>query len=211
LAAAVTLHEPATFLTDCLLAGLAWTLAWRLRPGHGSARWWKHTFTLTGVSALVGGTFHGFAPNVPSSVQSLWWLATLWVISGVSACLLLGLIAEIAPAGHRSFWRVAVVAKLVLALLAVAFRPDFVVVIVDYGVALTAWLLAALLVPRPWRGWMLAGIGLSVGAAIVQQSGWPRLPFFNHNDLYHLIQAIGLMAFFQGARRLGMSDKLGSL
>lgn len=207
----MTLHEPATFLTDCLLAGLALTLAWRLRPGGGAARWWRHTFTLTGVSALVGGTFHGFAPNASVPVQALWWLATLWLISGVSACLLLGLIAEVAPAGHRTFWRVVVVAKLALALVVAALRPEFVVAIVDYGIALAAWLLAALSVSRRWRGWMLAGIGLSVGAAIVQQSGWPRLPLFNHNDLYHLIQAIGLIAFFQGARRLGMSDKLGSL
>ena len=76
-------------------------------------------------------------------------------------------------------------------------------------VAAVALVLAALLVPRPWRSWMLAGIGLSVGAAIVQQSGWPRLPFFNHNDLYHLIQAIGLFAFFWAMKNKQYDDPEG--
>lgn len=202
----MTIHEPATFLTDCVLAALAATLAWRLRVAGPAAGWWRRAFVLIAVSAIVGGTYHGFAPHAPEAARSLWWFATLATISGVSACLLLSLIHEMAPVGRIPLWRGIVTAKLIVALLVAAARPEFIVAIADYGLALGAWLLASLRVARPWRGWMLAGIGLSAAAAVVQQSDWPRLTHFNHNDLYHLIQALGLIAFFQGARRLGMSN-----
>lgn len=206
----VNLHEPATFLTDCLLAGLALFLAWRLRVPAPTVRWWRRTFGLTAASAFVGGTYHGFGPNFSTALQSIWWLVTLWIISGVSACLALSLLHELAPARWQPLWRRVIGLKFALALTAAIVWPVFLVAIVDYGLALASWLVAALAVCRPWRGWMLAGLGLSVGAAVVQQSGWPRLPYLNHNDLYHLVQALGLIAFFRGARRMGMSDKLGS-
>lgn len=208
--ATVNLHEPATFLTDCLLAGLALGLAWRLRAAAPAVQWWRRTLGLTAASAFVGGTYHGFAPNFGPTLQSAWWLATLWIISGVSACLALGLMHELAPPPRWRIWRRIIGAKFALAAAAAVAWPVFLIAIVDYGLALVAWLIAAHATRRPWRGWMLAGLGLSVGAAVVQQSGWPQMPHFNHNDLYHLIQALGLIAFFQGARRLGMSDKLGS-
>ncbi len=206
----VNLHEPATFLTDCLLGGLALFLAWRLRAPTPAVRWWRHTFVLTSASAIVGGTYHGFGPNFPPAFQSAWWLITLWIISGVSACIAMSLLHELAPAQRQPFWRRVIGFKFALALAIAVVRPDFGVAIVDYGLALASWLVAAVAVRRAWSGWILAGLGLSAVAAIVQQSGWPRLPAFNHNDLYHLIQALGLIAFFQGARRLGMSDKQGS-
>ena len=54
---------------------------------------------------------------------------------------------------------------------------------------------------RPWRGWMLAGIGLSIIAALVQQLGWAPAPHFNHNDLYHVIQALALGGFYRAGRK----------
>ena len=111
----MNLHEPATFLTDCLLAGLALALAWRLRAAASAVRWWRRTLGMTAASALVGGTYHGFAPNFGPALQSAWWLATLWIISGVSACLALSLMHELAPPPRLRFWRTLIGAKGALA------------------------------------------------------------------------------------------------
>jgi len=54
---------------------------------------------------------------------------------------------------------------------------------------------------RPWRRWMLAGVGLSIAAAVVQQMHWGFSPRFNHNDVYHLIQAFALIAFYCAGRK----------
>ena len=49
---------------------------------------------------------------------------------------------------------------------------------------------------------VLAAIALSIVAALVQQLHLAPAPWFNHNDLYHLIQALGLVAFYRAALRL---------
>ena len=82
-------------------------------------------------------------------------------------------------------------------------QPVFLVAIADYGLALLAWVAAALFCQRAWRGWMLGAIGLSVVAAVVQQAKWAPHPQFNHNDLYHVIQAGALCLFYRAALHLG--------
>ena len=36
----------------------------------------------------------------------------------------------------------------------------------------------------------------------MQQSGWSLAEHFNHNDLYHVIQMVGLYCFYRGALAL---------
>ena len=48
--------------------------------------------------------------------------------------------------------------------------------------------------------WLAAGIGVTIVGLAVQQSDFPRLANFNHNDAYHVIQIVGLFLFFRCAR-----------
>ena len=48
---------------------------------------------------------------------------------------------------------------------------------------------------------MLAGVAVSVLAALVQASGFALHAHFNHNDLYHVIQIAAMFAFYKGFRR----------
>jgi MFS family permease len=202
----MTLYEPTTLLTDCLLAALAGWFAWRLhrqRPAANLAqRWWSRTLGLTAVSALVGGTSHGFGPNFPPAVADAWWLATLLVIFLISAAMAMSLLHEIVPAEKQGPWRALIAVKLAGFTGAAILKPVFVVAIVDYGLAMVAWAAAALILRPVWRNWMLAAIGLSVIAAIVQQLQWPQFSCFNYNDLFHVIQALALVGFYRAARLL---------
>jgi hypothetical protein len=88
-----------------------------------------------------------------------------------------------------------------LALLgAVLSFPHFVIAIVDYGLAMLSWAGAALYASRPWRGWILTAVALSATAVWVQQSGFSWSTYLNHNDLFHLIQALALIGFFRAAK-----------
>ena len=49
---------------------------------------------------------------------------------------------------------------------------------------------------------MIVGIALSITAAVVQQLRWAPFPWFNHNDLYHVIQAVAFVGFYRAARHL---------
>lgn len=204
----MSVHEPATLLTDYLLAVLAGWLAWRLHraiPGAipPARLWWIRALGLTAISAFVGGSYHGFAPNFSSDVTELWWIATLLIISLLSAVMALSLLHELRPTGRRQLWFGLIVVKFAHFAVAAIILQKFAVVIIDYGLVMLAWAVATVCLQRSWSGWMLAAILLSVLAALVQQMHWALSPRFNHNDLYHVIQALALVGFYRAGRRLG--------
>ncbi len=153
------------------------------------------------LSALVGGLYHGFAPNFHTAVDGGWWRVVLCLICVMGLTMAVSLIHEIRPRGGG--WMRLVGAKFLLSVSAVMFWPDFRVAMADYGLAMLAWVVAALVLRRKWSGWMLLGVGLSAVAGWVQQSGWGLSPGFNHNDVFHVIQALALVGFYRAGCGLG--------
>jgi hypothetical protein len=204
----MTLHEPATLITDYLLALVALVLGLRLRrpPPPPARRWFARALILSALSAFVGGSYHGLGPNFSAEVASLWWRLTLVILSFVSAALALSLMHGAAPPHRHLLIRSIIVLKLVIFVVIALLKPLFLVAIADYGTALLAWLAVALASHRPWRAWMLAAIGLSAVAAAVQQLRVSPSPHFNHNDLYHVIQGFAFAAFYRAGRLLGRAD-----
>lgn len=208
----MSIHEPATLMTDYVLAALAGWFAWRLhRRKNADSRaqqWWIRVLALTAASAFIGGNYHGFAPNFPAPLAASWWVLTLWVINLLSAAMALSLLHELVPVARQRLWRVLIGVKFAAFAGAALIHREFVVVILDYGLIMLAWAAAALMLRRPWSRWMLAGIALSIVAALVQQMHWAPSEHFNHNDLYHVIQALGLWGFYRAG--LGLSGRTGS-
>ena len=201
----MNIHEPATLATDLLLALLGGWLAWRLRKGatpeNRAAIWWSRALGAMAVSALVGGLYHGFAPNFSAAVDGIWWRAVLVMICVMGLTMAVSLIHEVAPEGRG--WMRLVGVKFLLSVAAVMIWPDFLVAMADYGLAMLAWVTAALVRRRRWSGWMLSGVVLSAVAGGVQQSGWGLSPGFSHNDVFHVIQALALVGFHRAGCRLG--------
>jgi hypothetical protein len=215
----MTTHEPATLATDYLLAVLAAVCALRLRremegkSGEGDAspagrpnsfkarQWWRATLWFIAASGLIGGTSHGFFPDETSGVTAavIWW-AALVTLSLASAAMAMALLYEWNPAS-LNFWIKIIGAKFFLFEAIEMIRPKFVVAMADYGSTLLIWLVVAMVWPRPWRGWIIGVVvGSAIGAA-VQQSGWDLASWFNHNDLYHVIQAGVVILMYQAGRR----------
>lgn len=205
----MTIHEPATLITDYLLTVVAGGLAWRLRRltprENPAARAWVYALGLTAMAAFLGGTFHGFGPEMPVVLARTLWLLALVGIAGCAAALDVGLLREFPPVGAGRVRRILPGLKLAAAVGLLLAQPVFLVAIVTYGLSLVAWALAALLSRRAWTRMMLAAVGLSVIAAVVQQKRWAPAPWFNHNDLYHVLQALALVCFYRAARCLGRS------
>ena len=200
------IHEPATLITDYLLAVLALVLAillGRRSPPVARARhWFTWALALIGLSAAIGGSYHGFAPNFGEPASGIWWWFTLLTLMLVSAALAHSLTLELTSGSGQPFVRAAILFKLVSFAAFAVNKPLFLVAIVDYGITLLAWLVAALAGHRPWKRDMLTAIALSGIAAAVQQLQLAPSHVFNHNDLYHVIQAFALMAFYRAGRRL---------
>jgi hypothetical protein len=203
----VRITEPMTMITDYAMGALACVFAMRLvgdasAGGQLSGRLWAAALLMTAVAAFVGGTYHGFIQWLPGASGRAMWKATL-VATGVgSACLLAAVIVAGVAGPLRTVLAGVVIAKLVFYVWTVATKDSFTLVIVDYGTALVAAVLAAWLLrpsgltPAVW--WITAGVAVAVVAGVIQ---WARLAphaRFNHNDLFHVVQMASLYLLYRG-------------
>ena len=63
-------------------------------------------------------------------------------------------------------------------------------------------LLHVLRLRQPRSPAIVAGVVLSIAAGLVQASGLDPHPHFNHNDLYHVLQGVAIVAYYRGVRML---------
>jgi len=201
----MTLHEPATFITDLLLAALGFWFARRLRGAEapsGARHWWIRSMLLMAISATVGGFYHGFAPGLPPAIGSVWWRVVLWIICGLGFAMGMSLLGELVSVQARRGWTLLLGVKLAISCSLVAAKPQFLVAIADYGSSMLAWLVAAVVARRAWSVVMAAGVLLSLAAGAIQQLQWGLGPGFNHNDVFHVIQAFALVCFYHAGKKL---------
>ena len=203
----MTITEPATLVTDYVLALFTATLAWRLFAAARRNRvvaqwWWAAAFAATAVSGVAGGTVHGFRTALDPRVTSALWLIAIEGLVVAAFAVIRGTLvgsslrapsidtASLLAAGAYAVYGVWV-----------AGNPRFVFAIGAYAIALGVLIGFKLSAWRPDAAarWMVYGVLVSVVAAIVQQSGWSLHRHFNHNDLYHVIQAFGLWLLYRGA------------
>jgi hypothetical protein len=199
--------EPATLVTDYLLAAFTAALAWKLRGGGHPQRWWAAGLAASSVAGLAGGTVHGVVRLMPAALTAALWLLTLEMLVLAGLAVTMATIAATArsPTARRA---AAAAASLTFAAWAawIPSRPVFGMAIAAYGASLVV--LALVEAPRWWTSrlaasaWLLAGVALSVAAAAVQQLGWGPHPHVNHNDLFHVIQAGAVWLLYRGAQRL---------
>lgn len=197
--------EPAVTLTDyaialeCLVL-CVFALRWHAR--RDLRRWWVVFFASIGVAAALGGTMHGFLPDDRSTAGAALWLATMLTL-GITS------LAAWAVGSHllRMDWirGTAVAVFVIYALVVVLANREFVVAIAMYLPA-TVFLLAVLIAlhrrspARPLR-LAIAGMVLTFVAAGIQQAQVGLHPvYFDHNALYHAVQAVALVLIFAGAR-----------
>lgn len=181
--------EPVTALTDFALAAVCGVLGSRL--GRDS-RFWMLAFLALGLAAVLGGTWHGFWQS-----DALWRATTLSV--GVASFGMVVGSARATTVGRLQRLLVTfATAKLAAYAAWMTFHDEFIWVVLDTGIAL---LTVGVLYLRPFNGWMLGGIATSVLAGLGQASGLALHAHFNHNDLYHVLQAGAMLLLYRGVRK----------
>lgn len=204
----MSIAEPMTVFTDYALAAVGVTLALRLQAGADrqvSRRLWAACFLAVAVAAVAGGTSHGWGPRMVEGERAALWLATYALVGLGNLLILAGAAVAAARGGVRAALLLALALRFGIWLAFIAARPEFRYVIYDYaGTLLGLLVLAAWLVRhrRPGGGWIVAGVLVSLGGALVQRGGHGPSPHFNHNDLFHVIQTAGLYLYYRGGRVL---------
>ena len=198
--------EPAVTLTDYGLTLLCALLAWRagstvraeLRP------WAIGLFAGSGAAALFGGTVHGFFGDATTLGYRLLWPATILAV-GATGLAAWGLGARVGgiSAGGRRLTRIVLGAFVAWAAIVLAGQQAFVMAIVFYLPAVIYLMVRFARLyrrgPTPSRREALIGFGLTFAAAAIQQLQIPIHPvWFDHNALYHVVQAVAFVLLFRG-------------
>ena len=194
-------------ITDYALGAVSAVLGWRLyrhASGERSRKCWALAFGAVAVSALIGGTHHGFASIMSAATYALSWKVTVLAIGMFSFGMMAGSIFATTRGTARTALLAIAAAQLLVYSAWMLVHDEYRYVVLD-----TATALAALLLLHGWSAatrrdeasyWVLAGIGASAAAAAVQFYGVSLHEYLNHNDLYHLIQLAGMALFFRGGK-----------
>ena len=207
------LHEPAVTLTDLALGIEALACA-LLLPGPSSdpkgrslRTWFRTFFAATGSASLAGAALHGLfdADDDPRRV-ALWRLALGSIAVSSLAGWRIGSTLALPPSRARQVSAAASIAYSGYLVAITRTNPPYAVAIATYLPALgfLGWAFSrGLGRPGEREAAMLGlgGLGLSVAAAGIQLGRVHLHPrWFDHNALYHLVQAIAVAAFFASAR-----------
>lgn len=172
-------------------------------------RYWSVFFVSLSLASLFGGTVHGFFPD-PMGIghQILWPLTLLSIGATTYAVWMIGAVL-IAPPRHLKFWKYFAIVNFSAYAAAVIFvTRQFGIAIAHYAPAMIFLLGVG---SARWRrtkgfaeGRLVSGVLLTILAALIQQQRIAIHPhFFDHNSLYHVVQAGGIWLFFASARALG--------
>ncbi len=202
--------EPVTTLTDYLLAMLAaWLGARLLRqtavPRSRSRTLLAGSFWSIALAALAGGTSHGFAPYLGDGARTALWKLTVLAVGATAFLFVVASAYASLRARPRRILLAIVTAQLVVYTGWMMRHDDFIWVIVNYVPQMVGVLvLQSVQMARraPGAGWLVAGLLLTLGGAAIQASGLAVHRYFNHNDLYHVVQMAGMVLLFRGGRSM---------
>jgi hypothetical protein len=202
--------EPAVTLTDYGLTIECWLLAALIarQAKTDMSRWWIVFFANIGAASLLGGTVHGFLPDQASFMHQTLWNLNMLAIGGTAVATwnLASLLTK-SEALHAYMPKVALVLAMIYALVVFFVSNRFFVAIAMYlpaTVFLTITMSVACIRDRQ-RGWEpgILGLLLTFTAAAVQQLKVVVHPaYFDHNALYHLIQAVALFLLYYAQKNV---------
>ena len=204
--------EPDVTLTDYALtiecALFAWLISTDAGPGTRLRRLTVLFFAAASIAPLAGGTVHGFLLEHEGMLRSALWSIAMLAI-GVTALSAWAIAAELIFKRDtaRFVTRAALLTFVANALVVLFVSDAFWVAIAFYVPAalflFLAFLLRAQRSSSPAASLGAWGVALGLIAAALQHFRVTiHSTYFNHNALYHVVQAIAFVLIFAAMRRL---------
>ena len=196
--------EPTTTITDYILAAETIFLGFLLLRHSLTfpVRLWAFSFFVLAAAAIAGGTFHGFIGSMEAGTSEIVWKFTLYSV-GLATLLMLS-------ASALTFlnppWRLTILILGILQFCIYTFlvsrNNDFKFVIYDYVPAMILIVALSWIAKSPSALWLFAAVALSFIGALIQRLEFQLHKHFNYNDIYHVIQMIGMYFFYRAGRLL---------
>jgi hypothetical protein len=201
--------EPDVALTDYGLAIECALFAGWLARSQGAAslrRWAILFFGALIVAPLAGGTVHGFFLDTSSLGHRVLWPLTLMAIGvAAAAAWMIGASLQFSADLAGRVGRVTAIALALYGYIILVELQSFIVAIAFYlpAAIFLLWAMGARYARTKERAALIgvAGLLLTFVASGVQVGQLALHPvYFNHNALYHLIQAIALALIYLALR-----------
>jgi hypothetical protein len=158
------------------------------------------------IAAAAGGTVHAFFLDESSLGFRILWPFTL-IVMGITALSGVHIATALQFSRSTAIYinRVALAVFMAYSVIVLFIRRDFLIAILDYLPALVfvggAFLLSHRRHKRPALLLGFLGVCIMLFAAAAQQAKLGIDPrYFDHNALYHVLQAIALFMVFLAAR-----------
>lgn len=203
------ISEPVTMITDYALGAVAAVFGWRLHRdarGDRARACWALAFGALAVSALLGGTHHGFATVMSEALYHISWKVTVLAVGLFSFGMMAGSVLATTRGRVRTGLLAFAGAQLALYTAWMLTHDEYRYVVLDSAIAMLALVLlhgwSAAVRRDDASFWVLAAIAVSALAGLVQYYRVALHEQFNHNDLYHVIQIAGVVLFYRGGKRL---------
>ena len=204
--------EPDVALTDYALfvecAAFAWLITRRSAERRALRPWTVRFFASTALAALFGGTVHGFFAAETGSIGRVLWKASMLAIGAAAlAGYVIGARLLFDRQGTDRVFGIAAGLTATYTVVILFVSDAFWVAVAGYLPAavflLAGFLRAAVRAHAAWARLGAGGLIVSFVAAAIQQLRIALHPiYFNHNALYHLVQAVALVLLFIAFRGL---------
>ncbi len=204
------IDEPITTVTDLLFAAICFYAFFQIRKMEcvGKVKWYfKYYFLTLGFGALFGGIFgHAFLYRLSEE-----WQLVSWILSLVSVALITHALVELSKPLVKPWFSkwVSRINLLILAfallytLYTLAFSPLKYYSIFGLVVVVGSLCYYIYLKTRK-RGVvvLMAAVGIGFISALVFSFEWGLSPWFNHNDISHVILSFSVFGMYKGVALL---------
>jgi hypothetical protein len=201
------IDEPITTVTDLLFAAICFYAFFRIRRMEytGRVKWYfKYYFLTLGFGALFGGIFgHAFLYRLSTG-----WQLVSWVCSLLAVALITHALVELSKPLMKP-WFTRWVGRINLLILAfalfytlwsLAFSPVKYYSI--FGLVVVVGSLSYYIYQKTHKRGLtvlMLAVGIGFISALVFSFEWGLSPWFNHNDLSHVILSFSAFGMYKGA------------
>ncbi len=211
------IDEPITTATDLILAAICFYAFFQIRKLENKGKvkkYFKYYFLILGLGAATGGLFgHAFLYRLSEG-----WKLVSWVLTLGSVALIANALMEIArpfvkPGIYRflSMFNVLIfVLALFFTLWSMAFAPVKYYTI--FGMVVMVGSLCYFIYRKTENKGVLvlmSAVGVGILSAIIFSFEWGLSPWFNHNDISHIILSVSAFSLYKGAALIMDSSVIG--
>lgn len=203
----IRIDEPITTATDLVLAVICLYAFFRIRKleGTGKIKWYfKYYFLTLGLGALFGGIFgHAFQYRLSEEWKLVSWILTLGSVALMAHALLEVARPLVKPKVTLWVSRITMLVFLVAlfyTLWTLAFSPVKYYTI--FGMLMVVGSLSYYIYRKTDNRAMLVlmgAVGVGFLSAIIFSFEWGLSPWFNHQDISHVILSFSAFSLYKGA------------